>query len=126
MIMKLGKRKRENTVGPDDSPVCSLSEESTGLSEGYEDVFRRHFEARYQPLAESRENRSAQRSKPELEELRPDAEGQPSDWSGFSSEHEDEIPIVYHDKLPQQEKPSKSESRSFMVRSRMSHCKNSL
>lgn len=114
MAVSTGKRKRTSGSDYDSSSTSSL-DESAGVAEGYEDTFRRHFEARFYPLQNDK-NDPAQQRKVRAEGTREESSDEPSDWSGFSSGDDERAPVVYHRNISQLEKPSKSESRSFMVR----------
>ena len=114
MALKLGKRKRASSRDHASSSRSS-SEGSHEAIADYQDIFRRHFEARFQPLQKETRQTSTKNGKPDDEEPGDRLQESQSDWSGFSSGDDDEAPAVYHENLPQHERPSKSESKSFMV-----------
>lgn len=118
--MSLGKRKRvsrEQLEQPSRSPSPSSSSGSESEEEeDLQDAFRRAFEAKFKPLDDG------PKKKKKVEDIvledPKDQEEDDSDWSGISSEEEDEQVQVfdYANTQPTNEPISKAELRAFMVR----------
>ncbi|KAF1983379.1 hypothetical protein K402DRAFT_361068 [Aulographum hederae CBS 113979] len=116
MAVALGKRKREAVrVGR-----RALSEEHEGSDESeseadMQEIFRRHFEARFEPLPEQPKPTEEEESDEDDDE---EMVGKESEWEGLSSGPEDEIEVVEHAlNIPGgdgEETLSKKELRAFM------------
>lgn len=108
----LGKRKRSAS-----NTATILAEDSSSSSqEDLQEVFRRHFEAQFQPLPDQQ---PLVPSTPTISaELDPEANN--SDWDGLSTDEEEaHIEVVEHITLSKAERAelSKEELKSFMVSS---------
>ena len=109
----VGKRKREG-LGAVADPIDGCS--SSG-GEDLQEIFRRHFEAQFQPLPQSKSTLIA---KPTTEHEQP--EGDESGWEGISNDQDDiDIEIVEYTASTAAVKAAltKEELKDFMV---ASHC----
>ncbi|KAF2261180.1 hypothetical protein CC78DRAFT_561908 [Lojkania enalia] len=116
MAPTLGKRKRVTREGLEQSSHLHSpsSASSNSDSEDVQDIFRRAFEAKFKPLdvepQESKITEPEEEEEEEEEELEED-----SDWSGISSEAEDEIEVIEHSTTRRLgDRLSKAEMRAFM------------
>lgn len=113
MAPTLGKRKRitrEELERPSRSP--SPSSESQGSDgEDLQAIFRRAFEAKFKPLDIEPVN-----PKSEEEEVQEEEQEEQTDWSGISSEDEDQVEVFeYADTRHTGDRAPKAEMRAFMV-----------
>ena len=117
MAVTLGKRKRR--VNPASGNQGAGERVNLGAEEEgddgvrVEDVFRRHFEARFRPL-----KRAATAGSSEAEEGEGDAgDEEASEWSGFS-EDEGGVEVVEHDGrlAGTASRVGRHEVKAFMVR----------
>ncbi|KAF2114893.1 hypothetical protein BDV96DRAFT_600056 [Lophiotrema nucula] len=115
MAPTLGKRKRitrDELEQPSRPPSpSSASSESESDSEDVQDIFRRAFEAKFKPL-------EVDSKKPRVEEVNlelEDQEEEDSDWSGITSDEEEQVQVVEYSHLRHTgDRASKAEQRAFM------------
>lgn len=122
----LGKRKRSSSSTA--KARAKLQEDpSTSDTEDLQEVFRRHFEAKFKPLSPAKKSREADNVTQELEAEDGDDEGDADSWGGVSSddagdnedvEMADGIEVVEHTGLGRYDRASKAEMKAFMVRQR--------
>lgn len=99
-----GKRKRSTGVS---SKVARQKVEEPTFDQDAQEIFRRHFEAQFNPLPESRKL-------PEVADTVYDESAEESEWSGIPDE-EDDVQVVKHSETSI-ETMSKEQLKSFMVR----------
>jgi hypothetical protein len=118
MATMLGKRKRDTVrvskteVGEQANECSAASDSESGLDElDAQEIFRRHFEAQYAPLA-------ASPKKPKvIQQVSEDESEDATDWEGISDEEEEKVQVIEHtDAQPRMAAMSKEELKSFMVR----------
>jgi hypothetical protein len=111
----IGKRKREAVV----VRRASRSEESEGHVDG-QDVLRKHFESRFEPISQTELGPSTSDS----EDISENSSDELSDWSGLSDDddgkqHKTSVQVVEHtiqsDYSPAKKPQAKAEFKSFMV-----------
>jgi len=95
----IGKRKREFAVASHQTARDAQEDQNGGLDDSSvrdQDVFRRHFEAAFEPLPDV-ENEVPQDDK-ELEGLPSQSDAEESDWEGLSDagEQTPEVQVVEH------------------------------
>ncbi|KAM3566938.1 hypothetical protein ARSEF4850_000109 [Beauveria asiatica] len=117
----LGKRKSRN-----DAPSDGVSELDA------EAIFRRHFEAQFEPLGDEDKAARAQREHDDDDDDDDDEDGDGDEWGGFSSDEEERgdgaeedegegeapptVQVIDHSKpqVPKEPKMSKKEVKAFM------------
>ena len=103
MSSNLGKRKRR-AVAPNTTEA-----EDKAAAEFAQEVFRRHFEAQFQPLPETKKPKVVE------EEIEEEEEEEEEEWDGIS-EDENDVRIVEHtDAYARMAAMSKEQLKSFMV-----------
>jgi hypothetical protein len=112
MAVSLGKRKRSQPK------ELNLTEESPNIDsaqdqESLQEIFRKHFEARFKPLP------VAER-KPDLENISSDESEQEEygdEWGGFSGDEKPAVAIIEHIETTRhtEESMDKRELRAFLV-----------
>lgn len=109
MATTLGKRKRRTPTAIEDEQ-SSDSEDSGSLELDAQEIFRRHFEARFKPLP------TVQKSVQVAGET-PDSDSEEdSEWSGISDEEDTAVQVVEHVNVQSQiATMSKEEIKEFMV-----------
>lgn len=122
MTVLLGKRKRRSEVTPAKARKASRESFEDDGQDELRAIFARHFEGQFKPL-----DIKPIASKPAEERIQHQlSEDDEEEWSGISSQEEDNIvEVVDHAKVRKLEVPtSKSELRAFMVGSCTNiHCK---
>lgn len=109
MASNLGKRKRRAVAPGNDE----AEEEDTAALLEAQEVFRRHFEAQFQPLPEVEKVKVVEEE--EEEEYDDAEEEEESEWDGIS-EDENEVRVVEHtDSYARMAAMSKEQLKSFMV-----------
>ena len=120
MASTLGKRKREGKAN-NESSSSSVSEEDavSESKDDYRDIFRRHFEAKYQPLDQFQLRGAG------LEVEIKNVDSMENDgWEGFESEADEEtdrVVVVEEEELTDLQDLSRAELKSFMVCSLVLH-----
>lgn len=112
MAVSLGKRKRRQAREVPvtlDSHVSDDEEDRQAL----QDIFRKHFEAKYKPLPLIEKKAAIEL----LNDLSVSEEDDEDEWSGFSGDEQTTVQIVQHvDITETQEETNKRELREFLVR----------
>ena len=109
MATTLGKRKRR-TVETTKEDRRASSEDSGSLYVDAQELFRRHFEAKFKPLP------AVKKAKKLVEEAPEDDSEEASDWDGISDNGEGGVEVVEHtDTQSRKALMSKDELKAFMV-----------
>lgn len=121
MPLTTGKRKRDTAVV---SRSTKAKEASPPPADNAQDIFRKYFEAQFEPIEPPKPDADPEQDEGEDEEEElSDAEG--SDWDGISGEEEDsdeesyEVEIVEHKDAQRDELMDKKARKAFMVRARV-------
>ncbi|KAL2074866.1 hypothetical protein VTL71DRAFT_8645 [Oculimacula yallundae] len=106
MSTNLGKRKRAT---PQKQPAHREESEGSGLEElDAQEIFRRHFEAQFQPIPVVKREII-------VEEVAEEDSEEESDWDGISDTEENGVQVIEHtDAESRMAAMSKEELRSFM------------
>jgi hypothetical protein len=108
MATTLGKRKRRQ-VGVTKEDQREHSGDSGALEIDAQELFRRHFEAKFKPLP------AVKKVEKVVEETENDSEDE-SDWDGISEDEEGAVEVVEHtDAHARMALMSKEEVKAFMV-----------
>ncbi len=108
MSTNLGKRKR-NIGKKTQEEARENSEESVSSELDAQEIFRRHFEARFKPLP------AVKKAKPVVQLPEDDSE-EDSVWDGISEDGQAKVEVVEHtDALSRMALMSKEELKVFMV-----------
>lgn len=111
MATTLGKRKRRTAKATEDGRQDD--EDATLLELKAQEIFRRHFEARFKPLPQV--ETKALETKAATEKLEVDSE-EDSEWGGISDGDEAAVQVVEHtDAQSRIATMSKEEVKSYMV-----------
>lgn len=112
MSTMLGKRKRR-TAGPIENKRKESSEGSESSELDAQEIFRRHFEAQFEPLPEVAKPTISREESDDGNEDKEEGE-----WDGISEEEEEEgVQIVHHTNAESRMAAmSKEELKAFMVR----------
>lgn len=110
MASTLGKRKRRVVKSPEDDRQGD-DEVSESFEQSAQEIFRRHFEAKFKPLPQ------VEKPTKVVEEELEDTAEEDSEWGGISDTEEDDVQVVDHtDRLSRMATMSKMELKSYMVR----------
>lgn len=109
MATTLGKRKRRSHKSTEHGRKDD--EDDTLLELNAQEIFRRHFEARFKPLPQAEKN--ALKAIEEQLEVKSEED---SEWDGISDGDESAVQVVEHaDAQSRMATMSKEEVKSFMV-----------
>jgi hypothetical protein len=109
MAMTLGKRKRQ-TVETHKGGQREGSDDSGSAGLDAQELFRRHFEAKFKPLPVVKKVGTV------VEEVPVDESEEDSDWDGISDDGEGVVEVVEHtDAQSRIALMSKEELKAFMV-----------
>lgn len=109
MTSKIGKRKRRIVEATKNDAIDDAGFPES-FNEAAQEVFRRHFEARFKPLPKVQKLIEAVAQAPD------DVSEEGSEWGGISDEEGSSVPIIEHtDARAQMATMSKAQLKAFMV-----------
>lgn len=115
MAVSLGKRKRSQPTEPSDKTTQSSSPslDSDEDTRTLQDIFRRHFEAKFKPLPLEKPHASEPVGEDQDEDV--DSTDEDAEWSGFSDEEDVEVVEHSHDTFSTTAH-DRHDLKAFMVR----------
>jgi hypothetical protein len=114
----LGKRKRDYAGVPRQSWQGSEDEESTNVGNA-SDLFRKYFEAQFEPLPQESLKTRAYSADEDEDEAEADSQSEASEWSGFTDNETsvEDVRVIEHTVVSNVTGESgASEGKYFMVR----------